>query len=217
MRNGKEVILLVEGNEEIRRVETDFLEDKHCEVIGMEDGKQALDYLKENPYDTDLVLTSIDAPVIDGKELLRLLKLSQRMKDIPVMVKLPMDRAEDRTEVMNNGAEDVLLTPYDERAMFHRIDNIIMAKRRPFCVNIMEEAVVRELDRHIDELGVCKCRQCRKDIQTLALNRVKPKYVSSERGKILSGLDQLSSDYLPDILCALTESAEIVKKNPRHN
>ena len=216
MGNGREVILLVEGNAEILRVETNILEEKHCEVIAMEDGKQALDYLKENPYDTDLVLAAIDAPVIDGKELLRLLKLSQRMKDIPVVIKLPVDREEDRTEVMNNGAEDILLTPYDERCMFRRISNIIMASRRPFCINIMEEAVVRELDRHIDELGMCKCRQCRKDVQTLALNRVKPKYISSERGRVLSGLDQLSSDYLPDILCALTESAEIVKKNPRH-
>ena len=85
MRNGREVILLVEGNAEILRVETNILEEKHCEVIAMEDGKQALDYLKENPYDTDLVLAAIDAPVIDGKELLRLLKLSQRMKDIPVV------------------------------------------------------------------------------------------------------------------------------------
>ena len=92
-----------------------------------------------------------------------------------------------------------------------------MSGRRPTCVNIMEELAARELNRCIDSLGICKCRQCRKDVITLSLNRLKPRYVSSAKGKLLSELDQMSYDYVPEMLRALTESAEIVKKNPRHS
>lgn len=118
---------------------------------------------------------------------------------------------------MDNGAEDILFFPFDSRVVLNRVHNILMSGRRPTCVNIMEELAARELNRCIDSLGICKCRQCRKDVITLSLNRLKPRYVSSAKGKLLSELDQMSYDYVPEMLRALTESAEIVKKNPRHS
>ncbi len=217
MRNGREVVLLVEGNEDIRNALKALLENNHYEIIVTGDGKQALDYLKENAYDMDLVVAALDIPVIGGIEMLKLMKLSQRMKDIPVVVMLPMNRESEQKDVMDNGAEDILFFPFDSRVVLNRVHNILMSSRRPTCVNIMEELAARELNRCIDSLGICKCRQCRKDVITLSLNRLKPRYVSSAKGKLLSELDQMSYDYVPEMLRALTESAEIVKKNPRHS
>ncbi len=206
MRNGREVILLVEGNEDIRNALKVLLENNHYEIIATGDGKQALDYLKENAYDVDLAVAA-----------LKLMKVSQRMKDIPVVVMLPMNRESEQKDVMDNGAEDILFFPFDSRVVLNRVHNILISGRRPTCVNIMEELAARELNRCIDSLGICKCRQCRKDVITLSLNRLKPRYVSSAKGKLLSKLDQMSYDYVPEMLRALTESAEIVKKNPRHS
>lgn len=216
MRNGKEVILLVEGNADILNAEKALLEERHYEIILAQDGKAALDYLKDNPYDTDLVLSALDIPLISGLEMLKLLKLSQRMKDVPVVIIMPMEREEEQTQVMDHGAEDIILYPFDSRVVVNRIHNILASRKHPGCVNVMEELAARELNQCIDSLGICKCRQCRKDVLTLSLNRLKPRYVSSEKGKLLSALDQMSYDYMPEMLRALTESAEIVKKNPRH-
>lgn len=216
MKNGKEVILLVEGNAETGKEEKDFLEEKHYEVVLKTDGKEALEYLSKNPYDTDLVITALDIPLLDGIELLKLLKLSQRMKEVPVVVIIPESREEEGVRAMESGAEDVILRLCDKRAVANRIQNILVSKGRPMCVNVMEEILNKELDKCIGSLGVCRCRQCRKDVLTLALNRLKPRYVSSEKGRLLSIIDQMSYDYVPEMLRALTESAEIVKKNPRH-
>ena len=80
----------------------------------------------------------------------------------------------------------------------------------------MEEIMEKELDKCIDSLGICKCAKCRRDVLTLSLNKIRPRYVSSEKGRLLAVVDQMSYDYIPEMLRAITESAEIVKKNPHH-
>lgn len=216
MRNGREVILLVEGDGETRNAEKAFLEKNHYQVIAVEDGKAALDYLKDNPNGIDLVISALELPVINGIELLKLLKLSQRMRDVPVLLVIPLEREKEKNEAMDYGAEDIILSPFDYRTAANRIRNIMAANARPLCINVMEEMVARELDKCIDSLGLCRCRQCRKDVLSLSLNRLKPRYVSTEKGKLLSCLDQMSYDCVPEMLRALTESAEIVKRNPNH-
>lgn len=89
-------------------------------------------------------------------------------------------------------------------------------KKKFRYMNVMEEIVEKELDNCIDSLGLCRCPQCRVDVIALSLNRLKSRYVSSEKGRLLSVIDQMSYDYIPEILRAITESAEVVKKNPRH-
>ncbi len=216
MRNKKDVILVVEGRESVRQEYRRFLQKKRYEIKETADGREALDYLKVNPDTTDLVLISYDIPELSGIELLKILKLSERMKNVPVVLFMEKDCIAERMLAMDNGAEDVFLRPWEERTVANRIENILIAKTKPVCVNIMEEILEKELDKAIDGLHICKCRQCRKDVLTLALNRLKPRYVSSEKGKLISMVDQMSYDYVPEMLRVLTEAAEVVRKNPRH-
>lgn len=83
--------------------------------------------------------------------------------------------------------------------------------------NIMEDFVTQKLDEVIDDLDCCKCDQCREDIISYALNRLSPKYVSTEMGKAFVKIDTMSSQFEIDILTAIYEGAAIVKKNPHHN
>ena len=50
-----------------------------------------------------------------------------------------------------------------------------------------------------------------------ALNRLKPKYVATSQGELLSRIDALSSTFDIAVMTELTAGAEIVRKNPRHN
>lgn len=83
--------------------------------------------------------------------------------------------------------------------------------------NIMEDLVKEKLDEVIDSLDCCKCEQCRMDIIYYALNRLKPKYASTEMGAKLAKIDTMSSQFEIDLLTAIFEGAEIVKKHPRHS
>lgn len=80
----------------------------------------------------------------------------------------------------------------------------------------MEDLVKEKLDETIDSLGCCKCEQCRSDIISYALNRLKPKYANTEMGTTLLKVDSLSLQFEIDLLTAIYDGAEVVKKYPRH-
>ena len=84
-------------------------------------------------------------------------------------------------------------------------------------VNVTENIVEEKLDEIIDSLGCCKCEQCRADMVSYALNRLSPKYVTTRIGRAYAKLDALSRQEETDLVTALYEAAEQVKKNPRHH
>lgn len=82
--------------------------------------------------------------------------------------------------------------------------------------NVMEDFVTQKLEEVIDDLDCCKCDQCREDIISYALNRLSPKYVSTEKGRAFVKVNTMSSQFEVDILTAIYEGASIVKKHPHH-
>ena len=82
--------------------------------------------------------------------------------------------------------------------------------------NIMEKMVEDKLDQMLPSLGCCTCDICRTDILCYALNRLKPKYVSTEQGELLSRVDSISITYEAAIMTEIASAVEIVKKNPHH-
>lgn len=83
-------------------------------------------------------------------------------------------------------------------------------------VNVTEDLVQEKLEEIIDTLGCCQCEQCKADIVSLTLNKLSPKYVSTDIGKAYVKLDYMNPQFETDLLTAIYESAQIVKKNPRH-
>ena len=83
--------------------------------------------------------------------------------------------------------------------------------------NLMEDMVERKFNQIMPQLNCCTCDICRTDIMCYALNRLKPKYVATSQGELLSRIDSLSSTFDIAIMTELTAGAEIVRKNPRHN
>jgi competence protein ComFB len=82
--------------------------------------------------------------------------------------------------------------------------------------NIMETLLEEKLDEILPTLDCCTCEKCRADIISYALNRLSPKYVNSEQGRVLAKLDTLHNQFEVDMLSALCEAAQMVKKHPRH-
>ena len=83
--------------------------------------------------------------------------------------------------------------------------------------NLMEDMVERKFKQMAPQLNCCTCDICRTDIMCYALNRLKPKYVATSQGELLSRIDSLSATFDIAIMTELTTGAEIVRKNPRHN
>lgn len=84
--------------------------------------------------------------------------------------------------------------------------------------NCMEQFVFEKIERILPEQhNICKCEKCKTDIALLALNKLKPHYVSTDRGDTFTRLALYQKNNEIDILCAIAEAITIVEANPRHD
>jgi CheY-like chemotaxis protein len=64
----------------------DFMDLCSYEAVAVENGKLALDELRNSSNDFDLLLLDLQMPEMDGFELLTIMKQDAILKDIPVIV-----------------------------------------------------------------------------------------------------------------------------------
>ena len=66
-------------------------------------------------------------------------------------------------------------------------------------------------------LTICKCDKCRLDIKAVALNLLPTRYVVTETGKIYKKIEEMGVQLQADIIAALVEAIDQVRKYPRHS
>ncbi len=83
--------------------------------------------------------------------------------------------------------------------------------------NYMEDLVMQQMDAVIAaNHGVCTCEQCRHDIAAMALTILPARYVVTPRGETYTRIKALEQQFSVDIMMALTEGINTVKKYPHH-
>jgi len=63
----------------------------------------------------------------------------------------------------------------------------------------------------------CRCSRCHLDVVALALNSLPPRYVVTEIGEVFTNVNLASAQWRADVMTAVLQSMEIVRKKPRHN
>ena len=113
---GKKILVV---DDEIRNVFAlaRILEEKDIEVIEAENGQVAIDLLKENTQ-IDLVLMDVMMPVMDGYEAMRIIRNTEKIKDIPIICLTAKAMKEDHENAIKNGANDYLSKPLNEEKLF---------------------------------------------------------------------------------------------------
>ncbi|MUP37474.1 response regulator [Labilibaculum euxinus] len=113
---GKKVLVV---DDEIRNIFAlgKILEDKEIEVFEAENGKIAVDVLKENK-NVDLVLMDIMMPEMDGYEAMTIIRKTPGIKNIPIICLTAKAMKEDYEKAILSGANDYLSKPIDENKLF---------------------------------------------------------------------------------------------------
>lgn len=101
-------LLIVEDNETLTRGLNTTLKKAGFAVDVIHDGAQGLSLLKVQQY--DLLILDLGLPSLDGIELLRLLRLSN--KTLPVLIISARDQLDQRIEGLDIGADDYLCKPF---------------------------------------------------------------------------------------------------------
>lgn len=101
-------ILIVDDNENMRRLLGDILAPKH-DVVLAGDGAAARAHLEESEF--DVVLTDVRMPGLDGFELAKLLK--ERWPATEIVVMTAYASIPSAVEAMRRGAYDYVQKPFD--------------------------------------------------------------------------------------------------------
>jgi CheY-like chemotaxis protein len=91
---------------------TSALESHEMDVIHAENGKDAVNLLKENP-DVDVVLMDIMMPEMDGYETTQEMRKIDEFKDLPIIALTAKAMKTDREKCIRAGASDYISKPLD--------------------------------------------------------------------------------------------------------
>jgi two-component system chemotaxis sensor kinase CheA len=117
-------ILVVDDSITSRSLERSILEAHGYRVRVAVDGLEALDLLRVEK--SDLIITDIQMPRLDGFGLVEALKADSGLKDIPVIIVSSLERAEDQERGLTVGADAyVVKRKFDQTELLDAIQQMI--------------------------------------------------------------------------------------------
>lgn len=112
-------LLLIDDDDEDQEIFIDALKEVdphlHCSVAN--DGEEALSLLNGEAFvKPDLIFIDMNMPKLNGKQVLRALKLSGTLRDVPVVMYSTFFGANDIAEIQSLGAAHYMVkaTRFDE-------------------------------------------------------------------------------------------------------
>lgn len=127
MRKTIRVVMIDDNEAVLSSVKKYFKENEIIEIVGTyKDGKEGLEYLKEQKEEYDLVLLDILLPRIDGIKILEEMRKSNISKKVIVLSSFKDDYTIKKIQKL--GAEYYLLKPVELEVLEGRIEEIFKEK-----------------------------------------------------------------------------------------
>ncbi len=100
--------------------------EEEVEFMEAENGKVALEKLKAEPV--DLLVTDLNMPVLDGRELIRRIAGSPKLHGMPIMVITSSGNQARKDELLEMGAGVVLRKPVNPMSIGEGLDLLAVGK-----------------------------------------------------------------------------------------
>lgn len=117
-------ILVVEDDEMINQVVTEFLMEKEYEVVSVKDGEEALEKFIIQSF--DLLLLDIMLPSISGVDIL---KKVRETSDVPVIMLTAIDDEYTQLVSFNHLISDYIVKPFSPVILMKRVENVLRMSR----------------------------------------------------------------------------------------
>ena len=122
-----QLILVVDDEPKVSRLARDYLEKNGFRVVTAGDGQSALTVARrEKP---DLVILDLMLPVMDGREVCRILR---RESDVPIIMLTALSEEIDQVTGLEIGADDYITKPFSVRALVARVRALLRRTRGDF-------------------------------------------------------------------------------------
>jgi DNA-binding response OmpR family regulator len=116
-------ILVVEDEPDIRLMARFMLESAGHRVIETASGNEAVSMLAEER--PDLVLLDIRLPDIEGWEVLRKLRSSDRLSGLPVLIMSAHSSGDFRARASREGSDGYLVKPFRENELLEWVNKLL--------------------------------------------------------------------------------------------
>jgi DNA-binding response OmpR family regulator len=120
--------LVIEDNEEISYLIRHLLEREGFAVHTVANGRDAAKFISESPP-TDVIITDLMLPYVDGFELISQVRESSRWRSVPVIVLSGKVTERDIVRAFDLGANDYLAKPYKPMEFLARVKRLANAGR----------------------------------------------------------------------------------------
>lgn len=126
----KDTALVVDDSPQIVNIVSKMLKDrlKFGRVIGLTDGKEALQTLKEEHV--DWVISDWEMPDVSGLELLKLVRSNPKTTDIPFILMSSRADKESLVEAVSAGVSDYITKPFSPAKLDEKLRRFIHIKER---------------------------------------------------------------------------------------
>ena len=114
------LIYIVEDDENIREIETIALKNSNYMVCAFE--KATTFYKKLEDIMPDLVLLDYEMPVVDGRQVLEMIRTETEFSDVPVIFLTSKDDRESVMQVMELRPEGYLLKTMEPAKIIAEVD-----------------------------------------------------------------------------------------------
>ena len=149
------MIWCVEDDASIRDIEVYALKSMGFEAMGFEDGQVFWDELKKCETDDktkpELIVLDIMLPKVDGIELLKRIKATAILSDIPVVMATAKGTEYDRIKGLDLGADYYLAKPFGVMELVSCVKAVLRRCKSPGSSNVLK---IGDLAVNVDERTV---------------------------------------------------------------
>lgn len=112
-------ILVIEDQEDNRRIMRDLLENSGYEIVEAVNGLDGVRAAESRP--PDLILMDVQLPGIDGYEATRRIKTNPDLKDIPVIIVTSYALSGDDKKAFEAGCDAYVSKPFSPRSLLAKV------------------------------------------------------------------------------------------------
>ena len=112
-------ILVADDHEANREMLAEFISEMGYSPVLVADGREAVEHIRRDP--PDLILCDIKMPGMDGYEVLKVIKVDEALRHLPVIMITAVDEIESAARCIELGADEYLPKPFNPTLLRARI------------------------------------------------------------------------------------------------
>jgi len=126
--NEQKKLLLIDDDPNLILLVQDYLEFRGYAVIAAENGREALEILKEEA--PDMIICDVMMPEMDGYTFVKNVRENPRTEWIPVLFLSAKGQSQDRVKGLNIGADVYMVKPFEPEELVAQVESTLKQASR---------------------------------------------------------------------------------------